>query len=75
VHGWDGDQGHWLTRAQFPLTGEKPAPDGSFNDFGMPLAPSVVLRREPEHPVALAIWNSLKEAGAYRWMPPGVAKG
>ena len=73
-HGWDGDQGHWLTRAQFPLTGQKPAPDGSFNDFGMPLAPAVVLRREPENPVALAIWNSLKEVGAYRWMPPGVAK-
>jgi hypothetical protein len=72
--GWHQDQdGRWLTRAQYPVDGQQlPEPDGSFNDFGMPLAIAVVLKDRPSHPEARAIWDQLLAGGAHRWVVPGL---
>jgi hypothetical protein len=65
-------QGEWLTRPQFPLAGDLPAPDGSFNGFGMPLAVAVVLRHEMANQKALEIRDYLRAAlpGEGKWLAP-----
>lgn len=70
--GWESVGGQWLTRAQFPLAGDMPAPDGSFNGFGMPMCAAVVLRHEPDNADARDIVQSLRAAGSYKWVVPGV---
>ena len=68
-----GDQ--WLSRAQRPVVGDV-APSGSFNYFGMSLAVATVLRHEPQHATARAIWTQLQRGasatGQCSWLAPGV---
>lgn len=71
--GWQM-RGQWLSRAQFPVSGPLPDPDGSFNLFGMPCAAAVVLRHEPTNERAWAIWSQLQRdsGGGATWLAPGV---
>lgn len=66
---WVQQGGQWLTRPTFPLEGDMPPPDGSFNAFAMPLAVAVVLRHRPDDRRARAVWEQLLEANDLRWMP------
>lgn len=75
--GWAQVGSQWVTRPMFPVSVDAttpPAGDGSFNRFGMPLAPWVVLRQEPTNAKARAVWDYLLSDpnGARNWMPPGV---
>ncbi len=60
-----------LTDAAAPLF------DGSFNLFGMPLAPAVVLRHDPTHPTATSIYEQLltESGGGSTWFPPEIVRG
>lgn len=60
-----------LTDATAPLF------DGSFNLFGMPLAPAVVLRHDPTHPTATSIYEQLltESGGGSTWFPPEIVRG
>lgn len=55
--------------------GPLPLFDESFNLFGMPLAPAVLLRRDPTHPTAVAIFEQLMSGGGNPWFPPEVVRG
>lgn len=71
---WEQRSGVWLSRAQQPVEGARPEPDGSFNYYGLSLAVAVVLRHEPNDERARAIWTQLAatpERGA-SWLAPGV---
>ncbi len=59
------------------LTDAVPLFDESFNLFGMPLAPAVLLRQDPTHPTALAIFEQIIEdaGGGNPWFPPEVVRG
>ena len=70
--------GVWSTYSTNLLPSGAPDPiaTGIFTGFGFPMAPWVVLRREPENAQALAIWQQAV-AGATQlhqaqWLPPGV---
>lgn len=71
---WTGD--HWRAQPQGPLDGsandQNPASD-SFNHYGMPLCVATVLRVDPTHAKARAIWDQLLASTADKarnWMPP-----
>lgn len=68
----------WTTRPLAPVSGGG-IHDGSFNYFGMALAPAVVLMAFPAHPRARAIWNYLTERATTQadtsWLAPGVPQG
>lgn len=68
---------HEDTGVPAPLTDAPPMFDESFNLFGMPLAPAVLLRQDPTHPTALAIYEQLVEdaGGGNPWFPPEVVRG
>lgn len=74
--GWAQVGGQWVTRPMHPVAADVAPPpgDGSFNRFGMPLCAWVVLRQEPAHTKARAVWDYLlaDPNGARNWMPPGV---
>lgn len=70
---WTGD--HWRAQPQGPIDGsandQNPAGD-SFNHYGMPLCVATVLRADPAHEKARAIWRQLlasTDEKARRWMP------
>jgi len=67
---WRCVDGQWLTVPQMAvdLRGEV---SGQFNQFGMPLAVAVVLRHEPQHEQARAIWAQIGPKGG-SWIAPGV---
>lgn len=67
----------WVSAPAVPTTDPQSAPaDGSFNYFGMSLAPACVLRRG-ENPKARELWNwlvaNMQTEGQAKWMPPEVA--
>lgn len=70
---WAYREGQWVSAPSRPVHGEASF-DGSFNLYGMPLAPAVVLQHQPEHPVAQAIMAQLlrDSGGAHPWLPPEV---
>ena len=69
--GWSLVDSTWLSRAQYPIDGQPlPDADGSFNDYGMPLALRVIARHDPMNAVVLEVLDQLKTAGAYRWVLP-----
>lgn len=53
-----------------------PVATHDFDRFGMPLCAWVVLRQEPTHQKARAVWDYLNSDpnGARNWMPPGVGQ-
>ena len=64
------------------LTDVVTAFDGSFNLFGMPMAPSVILRHDPNDSVARSIitqalsdFHRLADPAGYCWIPPEVSRG
>ncbi len=67
--------GSWHNLAAVALDGRN-SPDPIFYLFGSPLAPAVVLRHQPNHPVARAIWNQMHvDATSFQhfaWFAPGV---
>jgi hypothetical protein len=67
--------GGWHSQPNHPVIGETIA-DGSFNYYGMALAPAVVLRHQPDHAKARAIWNwliaSARTDADVSWLVPGV---
>jgi hypothetical protein len=80
---WDlaqGADGRWRSfgtmRCTTPPTVD-PGADNTFYLFGFPLAPATVLRHEPQHARARAIWTQMSGdatlAGHVSWLAPGVA--
>lgn len=67
--------GVWLNRAAVSLDGRYDA-SPIFYLFGTPLAPAVLLRHDPNHPQARAIWNQMRADATTRahtaWLAPGV---
>lgn len=68
---WDFRDGRWVSRAQQPVSGPYMFGDESFNGFGMPLAPAVVLRHDPNNARASSIWSQIAGNGG-SWIAPGV---
>jgi hypothetical protein len=71
----------WISAPQVPIVDPQGAGtfDGSFNYFGMSLAPATVLRHGPEAPSyakARELWTwlvaNMKTEGQAKWMPPEV---
>jgi hypothetical protein len=73
--GYMFQNGVWVSRSAMALDGRYVV-DPTFHLFGTPLAPAVVLRHLPAHPIALSIWNQLHvDATApehFSWFAPGV---
>jgi hypothetical protein len=71
---WSLVAGRWKSLAQQPIAAPLPPPDEVFNYFGMCLVPWVVLKHDPTHPVALAVWaqltNEATEKKQFAWLPP-----
>lgn len=65
----------WTTRDVVALDGAA-VTIGFFDLFGMPLAPATVLRHEPQHEQARAIWTQLLQRATQpkhtAWLAPGV---
>lgn len=65
----------WRNRAAVALDGRY-STNGIFYLFGSPLAPAVVLRHEPGHPIARAIWDQMHADATgvehFSWFAPGV---
>jgi hypothetical protein len=62
----------WESRAVMPLEGGGNS-DGSFNLYGMSLAPYAVLAEEPNDAKSLSVASQLEEEAktrGYSWMPP-----
>ncbi len=66
---WQASANHTVAEGECPH-------DESFNYFGMSLGPAVVVRYQPQHPKARAVWDWLKAQlaapGQASWMAPGV---
>lgn len=72
---WKLDGGTWLSAPSRTVSQAEPAQfDGSFNLFGMPLAPATILRHNPNHSTAKEIMAQLiRDAkGGHPWLPPEV---
>jgi len=68
----------WVCSPQVPTASPDTAPaDGSFNYFGMSLAPATILRSDPQSSKARELWNwllaNMTTAGQAKWMPPEVS--
>lgn len=67
--------GRWHCRSAVALDGRADA-NPIFYLFGSPLAPAVVLRHQPFHPQALAIWNQMRADAVgteqFSWLAPGL---
>lgn len=65
----------WQPKPIMPVGGGG-VPDPSFTYFGMPLSVATVLRHEPQHAKARAIWSQLeaeaRDVGQAKWLAPGV---
>lgn len=76
AEGWRKIDGRWKSAPTRPVVGDATF-DESFNLFGMPLAPAVLLRQDPTHPTATAIFEQLlvDSGGGNPWFPPEVVRG
>lgn len=67
--------GVWYSRSAVALDG-RVTDDPTFHLFGLPLAPAVVLRHQPLHPIARSVWDQLHvdatSALHFSWFAPGV---
>lgn len=67
--------GIWRNRAALALDGRYD-PSQIFYLFGTPMAVAVMLRHDPQHPQANAIWSQMRAAAAapeqFSWFAPGV---
>lgn len=62
--------GTWLTYFNRAVDG-RGTPTHDANNFGLPMAPAVVLRYEPNNQMAREIWASIASGGG-QWIDPGI---
>ncbi len=67
---WQLQGGQWLTYWNLAVDGRGVLSHDA-NNFGMPLAPAVVLRHEPNDEKARAVWAQVAPDGG-QWIAPGV---
>lgn len=67
--GWMQVRGSWVAVPVKPVDATY-SYDESYNDFGMPLGIATILRHDPQHAQARAIWTQLAQSWSGRWTPP-----